>query len=150
VEVKMLELYSGPLDAKEIVNRWYDKYKLKNCGAFITFVGIVRDEDGIDGLSFDVYEPILKSWLDKWNERAKEKGLYIMMAHSIGDVPNHESSYVAGVVSPRRRAGLEIFDIFVEDFKTKAPIWKYDLIDGKRVYAESRSTALPGAGILKV
>ncbi|NLC27967.1 MAG: molybdenum cofactor biosynthesis protein MoaE [Campylobacteraceae bacterium] len=145
----MLELYDGPLQVEEILNRWYEKYKNLNCGAFITFVGIVRDEDGIDGLSFDVYEPILKTWLDEWQKRAGKQDLHLMMAHSIGDVPNHKSSYVAGVVSPRRRAGLEIFDIFVEDFKTKAPIWKYDLIKGERVYAQDRSAALPGAGILE-
>lgn len=144
----MLELHQGPLHVEEILNRWYDTYRNQNCGAFVTFVGIVRDEDGIDGLSFDVYEPILKSWFDAWQERAKERNTHLVMAHSIGDVPNHTSSYIAGAISPKRRAGLEVLDVFVEDFKAKAPIWKYDLIEGKRIYAKDRSTALPGAGIL--
>ena len=34
--------------------------KILITGAFITFVGIIRDENQIDGLSFDLYEPILK------------------------------------------------------------------------------------------
>ncbi|MCI6565069.1 MAG: molybdenum cofactor biosynthesis protein MoaE, partial [Campylobacter sp.] len=37
---------------------------------------------------------------------------------------------------------------FVEDFKASAPIWKYDLKEGKRLYARSRSKAIAGAGIL--
>jgi molybdopterin synthase catalytic subunit len=41
-----------------------------------------------------------------------------------------------------------MIDEFVEDFKSAAPIWKYDIIDGKRVYAEDRSTAIKGAGLL--
>ncbi|MBE0497581.1 MAG: molybdenum cofactor biosynthesis protein MoaE [Campylobacterales bacterium] len=145
----MLELHQGPLHVEEILNRWYNAYRDQNCGAFVTFVGIVRDEDGIEGLSFDVYEPILKSWFDAWQEKAKERNAHLVMAHSIGDVPNHTSSYISGVISPKRRAGLELLDAFVEDFKAKAPIWKYDLIDGARVYAKDRSTALPGAGLLK-
>jgi molybdopterin synthase catalytic subunit len=70
------------------------------------------------------------------------------MAHSRGDVLNHTSSYIAGVCSPKRRIALELIDEFVEDFKASAPIWKYDIIDRKRVYAKDRSTAIDGAGLL--
>ena len=145
----MLELHDGPLEVEALLNKWYQEYQDKNCGAFITFVGIVRDEDGIDGLSFDIYEPILQSWFDGWQKKANALGASLIMAHSRGDVPNHTSSYISGVVSPKRRVALELIDAFVEDFKAQAPIWKYDLIAGKRQYALDRSTALPGAGILK-
>jgi len=70
------------------------------------------------------------------------------MAHSKGDVLNHKSSYIAAVCSPKRRVALELIDEFVEDFKANAPIWKYDIINGKREYALDRSTAISGAGIL--
>jgi molybdopterin synthase catalytic subunit len=70
------------------------------------------------------------------------------MAHSKGDVLNHQSSYIAAVLSPKRRVALEMIDEFVEDFKASAPIWKYDIIDGKRVYAEDRSTPLSNSGLL--
>jgi len=70
------------------------------------------------------------------------------MAHSKGDVPNHTSSYISAVVSPQRKVALRLINEFVEDFKASAPIWKYDLIDGKRVYAKDRSLPLKGAGLL--
>ena len=70
------------------------------------------------------------------------------MAHSRGDVPIHTSSYMSAVFSPKRRVALELIDEFVEDFKANAPIWKYDIIDGKRVYADDRSTPMGGAGLL--
>ena len=70
------------------------------------------------------------------------------MAHSRNDVLNHESSFIAAVCSPKRRVALELIDEFVEDFKAQAPIWKYDIINGSRVYAEDRSTAIKGYGIL--
>lgn len=143
-----LVLCDGPLDVNKINSQWFDEFKNSNYGAIITFNGVVRDENGIDGLSFDIYEPILNKWFDSWQEKAKEKNAIVLMAHSRGDVLNHESSYIAAVCSPKRRVALEMIDEFVEDFKAAAPIWKYDIIDGKRVYASDRSTAIKGAGIL--
>lgn len=145
----LLELYQGSLNVETITNSWYDKYRLSNYGAIITFVGVVRDENSIEGLSFDVYEPILKTWFDGWQKKAKEKNAIVLMAHSIGDVYNHESSYIAAICSPKRRVALEMIDEFVEDFKAQAPIWKYDIIDGQRVYAKERSKKIEGAGLLQ-
>lgn len=143
-----LSLFDGPLEVEKIFNAWHDKYKTQNFGAFITFVGIVRDEDGIEGLSFDIYEPILNSWFDEWQTKANVQNALILMAHSRGDVPLHTTSYIAAVLSPKRKVALALINDFVEDFKAKAPIWKYDLRGGKRVYADDRSTALPSAGLL--
>ncbi len=143
-----LILCDGPLDVNKINSQWFDEFKNSNFGAIITFNGVVRDENGIDGLSFDIYEPILQSWFDSWQKKANEKNAIVLMAHSRGDVLNHESSYIAAVCSPKRRVALEMIDEFVEDFKAAAPIWKYDIIDGKRVYAKDRSTAINGAGLL--
>jgi len=143
-----MELYNEPLNVDNITSRWYKEASNLNYGAFITFVGTIREEDGIEALSFDIYEPILKSWFENWQERAKARGAFVKMAHSIGDVPVNKSSYISAVISPKRRVALELIDEFVEDFKANAPIWKYDIIDGKRVYAKDRSTPMSGAGIL--
>ncbi|MDF1883895.1 molybdenum cofactor biosynthesis protein MoaE [Sulfurimonas sp. SAG-AH-194-C21] len=144
----MLSLYDGSLDVPTILKDWYEEEATSNYGAYIPFVGTVRSEDGIDGLSFDVYEPILESWFKSWQEKAEAKGAKIKMAHSKGDVMLQESSYIAAVFSPKRRVALEFIDSFVEDFKASAPIWKYDLKDGQRIYAKDRSTAISGSGLL--
>jgi len=143
-----LQLFDGSLPVEEITNSWYKDFRLSNYGAIITFVGVVRDENGIDGLSFDIYEPILNNWFASWQKKAKEKGAIVLMAHSQGDVLNHTSSYISAVCSPKRRVALELIDEFVEDFKASAPIWKYDIINGKREYALDRSTKIKGAGVL--
>ena len=147
-EQTLLELHDGDLPVEEITNKWYDNFRLSNYGAIITFVGVVRDENNIDGLSFDIYEPILNNWFNDWQEKAKKQNAIVLMAHSRGDVLNHKSSYIAAVCSPKRRVALEMIDEFVEDFKASAPIWKYDIINNQRVYAKDRSTAISGAGIL--
>jgi molybdopterin synthase catalytic subunit len=144
----VLSLYDQALDVPVILADWYNEEAQSNYGAYIPFVGTVRSEDGIDGLSFDIYEPILLSWFESWQTKAKAKGAVIKMAHSRGDVLVHESSYIAAVFSPKRRVALEFIDSFVEDFKASAPIWKYDLKNGKRVYALNRSTAIKGSGLL--
>lgn len=144
----MLELHDGALNVPEILTRWYASESTSNYGAYIPFVGTVRDEDGIEGLSFDVYEPILTSWFDAWSAKVAPLGATLKMAHSRGDVLVHESSYIAAVFSPKRRVALETIEQFVEDFKASAPIWKYDLRAGKRLYARERSMAIAGAGLL--
>lgn len=144
-----LQLFDGSLPVEQITNKWYNEFKDSNFGAIITFVGVVRDENKIEGLSFDIYEPILNSWFESWQKKASEKNAIVLMAHSRGNVYNHESSYIAAVCSPKRRVALEMIDEFVEDFKKSAPIWKYDIIDGERIYAIKRSTPLDGAGLLK-
>ncbi len=144
----MLELYLGQLDVDKIFLRWRKWGERKNYGAFITFIGTVRAEEDIEALSFDVYEPILTQWFEEWQQKAKAKGAYLMMAHSIGNVPVHTSSYMAAVFSPKRRVALELIEEFVEDFKANAPIWKYDVIAGKRRYARERSHKIVGSGLL--
>jgi len=145
----VLYLYDGSLDVARILKEWYEQEEMSNYGAYIPFVGTVRSEDEIEGLSFDIYEPILENWFKGWVEKARERGAIIKMAHSRGDVKVHESSYIAAVFSPKRRVALEFIDEFVEDFKASAPIWKYDLKNGERIYALDRSTAIKGSGLLK-
>ena len=144
----MLKIYDGGLAVADILKEWYEEESLSNYGAFIPFIGTIRDEDGIDGLSFDIYEPILEKWFKEWQEKAKAKNAIIKMAHSRGDVLLYQSSYIAAVFSPKRRVALEFIDAFVEDFKASAPIWKYDLKNGQRIYALDRSTAIKGSGLL--
>jgi len=144
----MVLIYKGPIDVDNLLSRWYNAQHYKNYGAMVNFVGTIREEGGIEALSFDIYRPILEEWFEGWKKKLKEKGAIIAMAHSEGDVPVHKSSFACAIFSPKRRVALEMLDAFVEDFKANAPIWKYDVIDGKRVYAKDRSTPMAGSGIL--
>lgn len=103
----------------------------------------------IEALSFDIYVPLLQKWFESWQERARSLDAQILMAHSLGDVPKGASSYMCAVISPKRRAALSLYEDFIEDFKANAPIWKYDVINGQRIFALSRSTPIQGSGILK-
>jgi molybdopterin synthase catalytic subunit len=141
----MLEVFKGGVPVIHTLERWYEEFKLDGFGAMIPFIGIVRPDNGIEGLSFDLYLPMLNEWFKKWQNI---EGVKITMAHSFGDVMVGESSFLCSIFTKHRREGFEYLEKFVEDFKANAPIWKYDLINGKRVFASDRSKKLPGAGIL--
>lgn len=142
-------LTQGALNIPEIYSKWYEFSVRQNCGALLTFCGIVRDDNNIEALSFDIYEPLLKSWFNTWQEKFQNETIKFMFAHSIGDVKIGESSYLAGILSKQRKLGLKLINDFVEDFKANAPIWKYDVINKKRIYAKNRSSKLQGAGLLQ-
>lgn len=142
-------LTQGALNIPEIYAKWYEFSIKQNCGALLTFCGIVRDDNNIEALSFDIYEPLLKSWFNAWQEKFQNETIKFMFAHSIGDVKIGESSYLAGILSKQRKLGLKLINDFVEDFKANAPIWKYDVINKKRIYAKDRSSKLQGAGLLQ-
>ncbi|GHV05125.1 molybdenum cofactor biosynthesis protein MoaE [Campylobacterota bacterium] len=144
----MVSIFQGGLEISALIGEWHAIVSAKNMGAFALFVGTARDENGISALSFDIYRPLLERWFDDWQTRAAARGATIFMAHSEGDVPIGKSSYAAAIASPKRRVALELLDDFVEDFKKNAPIWKYDLIDGKRIFAYDRASLLPKSGIL--
>lgn len=143
-------LFQGALEIPRIYTQWYELAKHQNCGALLTFCGIVRQEGDIEALSFDIYEILLKTWFDEWQEKVEQEGVMLFFAHSIGDVAIHESSYLTGILSRQRKLGLKLINEFVEDFKANAPIWKYDVIKSQRIYAKERSTKLRGAGLLSV
>lgn len=144
-----LNLYKNALDVMHLQKIWMDELLVNNFGACITFIGIVRKEENIDGLSFDIYEPLLKKWFREWSNKALSQNCNLFMAHSIGDVRVGEASFMCSLISKNRKEPLSLYVDFIEDFKSSAPIWKYDLINGKRIYAKNRSKPLPFSGILK-
>jgi len=144
----MVLIYKGPIDVDNLLSRWYSAEHNKNYSAMVSFTGTVRKEGGIEALSFDIYRPILEKWFKGWRTRLEDKDANLAMAHSEGDVPVHRSFFVCAIFSPKREIALKMLDEFIEDFKTNAPIWKYDVIDGKRIYAKDRSTPMAGSGLL--
>lgn len=155
--MQYLRLYHGALPTSEIYAEWEAFAKERNCGALCVFTGIVRQEESkeiestefiVSALSFDVYEPLLRKWFESWQAKVTQMGALLLMAHSVGDVARTQSSYMCAVISRQRRSALALYEDFIEDFKANAPIWKYDVIEGKRVFAMSRSTPIEGSGVL--
>ena len=142
------EIYEGALDVPSIYSSWFERLRGENLGAFITFCGIVRAENGVSALHFDICDELLGAWFEKWCEKVAPHKAWLCFAHARGEVKIHQSSYFAGVASKQRKLALALISDFVEDFKANAPIWKYDVKNGAKIYALERSTKLGGAGLL--
>ncbi|BDQ29487.1 molybdenum cofactor biosynthesis protein MoaE [Helicobacter ailurogastricus] len=145
----MLEIVEGALDTGVIYSAWARLCVEKNLGALCVFSGFVRPEEGLEGLSFEVYMPLFEAWFHAWQQRAGAGGVFLCLAHSMGDVLVGQSSYMAGLMGAHRKKALELYNPFIEDFKRNAPIYKYDLKNGQRIYAKDRSHPLKGSGLLQ-
>ena len=143
-----MEIFNGALDSNALYDTWQQKAIEQNCGTFIVFTGIVRAQNHISHLSFDIYLPLLQSWFETWQKKAKEINANIFMAHSSGDVEIGKSSFMCAFIAKNRKDILHLYIDFIEDFKANAPIWKYDIIDGKRIYALDRSKEIKGARLI--
>lgn len=144
----MLQIYQNALLTQEIYTQWEEMAKKHNFGAFCLFCGIVREEGGNDGLSFEIYQPLFFRWFDRWKEIGQKENLIFCIAHSVGDVFNGQSSYMSAILSSNRKNALKFYESFIEDFKHNAPIWKYDLKGNQKIYAKDRSYPIKGSGIL--
>lgn len=143
-----LEINKGAIDTFKF---YYicEQYAIKNkFGALNIFNGIVREENNITALSFDIYMPLLNIWFNNWQNKAKKNNIAIKMTHSYGDVKVNETSFMCAFLSKHRKDSITIYIEFIEDFKANAPIWKYDVINGEKKYALNRSKILKGAGLL--
>ncbi|RAX58454.1 hypothetical protein CCZ01_02890 [Helicobacter monodelphidis] len=146
-----LLIFEGALELLTLYERWNSFAQKNNYGAVINFSGIVRQESEMnkeeDGLYFEIYEPLLVKWFDSWQEKLKQKGAFLCMAHSKGFVGVGQSSFSVSILSSKRSTALQSIEEFVEDFKANAPIWKYDQISHQRFFAKARSQSIAGSGL---
>lgn len=99
------------------------------CGAVLTFLGVVRDHaDGKDvsAIDYTCYEEMAEKELDRVVERtmAKHGVPHAAVLHRVGHLEVGEASLGVVVASPHRKeafaCGLEIID----ELKKTVPIWK--------------------------
>ena len=142
------EIHNEALNVPSIYSSWFEGLRGENLGAFISFCGIVRAENGVSALHFDICDELLKNWFEKWCEKVSGDEAWLCFAHARGEVKIHQSSYLAGVASKQRKLSLRLINDFIKDFKANAPIWKFDVKNGEKIYALNRSHKLKNAGLL--
>ena len=108
------------------------------CGAFVWFLGVVRDENEgskVKEIYYECYEGMAKKELSKIAEEAKGQwGVHqIAIAHRIGSLPVGETSLIAVVSSPHRKEAFAALEQIIDRLKVSVPIWK------KEIYAEENA-----------
>lgn len=97
------------------------------CGAVVTFRGIVRDDDGgRDVVSLD-YEahPDATAVLQKVCQAVSvETGLRVAATHRYGHLVVGDVALVASASAGHRKEAFEACSLLVERIKAEVPIWK--------------------------
>lgn len=102
---------------------------VEHCGAVIQFRGVVRASESnapIEGLEYQIYEPMTSRELQQLGERQRSRHgvTAVDVEHSFGFVAGGECSFVLQVASSHRTEAIRFVDEFIIEMKQHVPIWK--------------------------
>ena len=100
-----------------------------NCGAILTFLGVVRDHaDGhkVEEIDYTCYEEMATKELAKVARQSMMKhGVeHVAVVHRIGLLKVGEASLGLVVASPHRVEGFACAQMLIDEMKKAVPIWK--------------------------
>ncbi|MFD2796994.1 molybdenum cofactor biosynthesis protein MoaE [Promicromonospora vindobonensis] len=97
------------------------------CGAVVTFRGVVRDDDGgraVTSLDYEAH-PDATGVLQKVCQAvAAETGLRVAATHRYGHLEVGDVALVASASAGHRKEAFEACSLLVERIKAEVPIWK--------------------------
>lgn len=97
------------------------------CGAVVTFRGVVRDVDddrGVTGLDYEAHPDATEVLRRCVDAVAAETGLRVAAVHRYGTLAIGDVALVASASAGHRREAFEACSLLVERIKAEVPIWK--------------------------
>ncbi|MFD2026238.1 molybdenum cofactor biosynthesis protein MoaE [Promicromonospora aerolata] len=97
------------------------------CGAVVTFRGVVRDDDGgraVTSLDYEAHPDATGVLRKVCQAVAAETGLRVAAAHRYGHLEVGDVALVASASAGHRREAFEACSLLVERIKAEVPIWK--------------------------
>jgi molybdopterin synthase catalytic subunit len=118
-----------------------------DCGAVVTFVGVVRDHNAgrkVLWLDYEAYEPLALKAFEQIGDEAAGRWPASRLAihHRVGRVAIGEASVVLAAASPHRADAFAASRFTIERIKQIVPIWKHEHFEGGDVWIEG-ATADP-------
>ena len=118
-----------------------------DCGAVVTFLGLVRDNNvgrRVLWLEYEAYEPLAVKAFTQIDEEARDRWPSVRLAihHRTGRVSIGEASVAIAAASPHRADAFAASRYAIERIKQVAPIWKHEHFEGGDVWIEG-ATADP-------
>ena len=112
-------------------------------GAVITFVGVVRNENGgrrVLRLEYEGYEPLAVRAFERIGEEVADRWpVRLAVHHRLGTLAIGEASVVIAVASPHRADAFAACRYVIERIKQIVPIWKHEFFEGGDVWIEGAS-----------
>lgn len=117
------------------------------CGATVTFVGLVRDHNAgrrVLWLDYEAYAPLAEKTFERIARESSERWPSARLAihHRIGRLAIGEASVAIAAASPHRTDAFAACRYAIERVKQVAPIWKHEHFEGGQVWIEG-ATADP-------
>ena len=118
----MIEVTEKAIDVPKVL----DSVRSKTAGGVVHFIGVVRNDDGIEGLSYESYPEMAVSEMKRIAEEAKRRWPVetVAVVHRVGWIPVGEEAVVVAVGSPHRAEAFEVCRFVIDRVKEAAPIWK--------------------------
>ncbi|XOV79885.1 MAG: molybdopterin synthase catalytic subunit MoaE [Aestuariibacter sp.] len=121
-----------------------------DCGAIVTFTGLVRDfcQDGnISCMTLEHYPGMTeKSLMDISSEARRRWDLGdVRIIHRVGTLEAKAQIVFIGVSSRHRKDAFEAAEFLIDYLKTRAPFWKKEHLTSGERWVESKTTDLEAA-----
>jgi len=102
------------------------KMKKPEMGAIVTFLGIVRADEGGKGMNVEVYEKMAVDELEKLEREAREKFEIeaVEIVHREGSLKVDENILVILVGAKHRKEAFRACEYLIDELKERVPIWK--------------------------
>ncbi|PFG33820.1 molybdenum cofactor biosynthesis protein MoaE [Sanguibacter antarcticus] len=97
------------------------------CGAVVTFRGVVRDNDSeraVTGLDYEAHPQAQEFLARCCADVARETGLRVAAVHRVGELRIGDVALVAAVSSGHRAEAFAACSALVDRIKVEVPIWK--------------------------
>lgn len=109
-------------------------------GGVCTFVGEVRQDEGVEALELSHYEPLTLPGMDELADRAFARFtlMGLLMVHRVGRLRPGEPIVCVSAAALHRRDAIDAVDFCMDHLKSAAWFWKRELRGGQWHWIEPR------------
>lgn len=103
-----------------------------DAGAVVTFLGIVRRDDGVMRMEVEAYDEVAKAELKRICEEAVERfGVsHVHVVHRKGSLDVGENIVAVVAAAKHRKNAFKACELVIDELKRRAPIWKKEVLGG--------------------
>ncbi|WP_292520533.1 molybdenum cofactor biosynthesis protein MoaE [Methanoculleus sp.] len=111
------------------VNAVIDRVRKPDMGALVTFLGVVRDDGGIEEMELEAYEEVAKKEFTTIRDEAFAKYpiAAVEIIHRIGRLRVGENILLIVVGAGHRKEAFDACEYILERIKQSVPIWKKEI-----------------------
>jgi molybdopterin synthase catalytic subunit len=127
----MISVTRGDFD----VNEEIDRVRRPNMGGLVTFLGVVRDDGGLEEMELEAYEEVAVKEMETIRDEAFSKFPIgaVTIIHRIGRLQVGENILLIIVGAGHRKEAFDACEYILERIKQSVPIWKKEIgKDGER------------------